>query len=109
MDTFKNIFLNPKSYNIIPFDNVYDHDNNIGFFKPHYNNIMSDNKPVASKDQLDDLDTMKSVINDVYNVINKINARFPHPKGSREKSLVITKLQEAVHWVDEDIRLHHKL
>ncbi len=70
---------------------------------------MEENKPLATKQQIDDLDVVNTAINDIFHTINKIDARFPHMTKGREKALAITKLEEAAHWLKQDIELHHKL
>lgn len=68
-----------------------------------------DNKPLATKEQIDKLDIMQSVAADTALIVSKIQNAFPVGFSSREKALVITKLEEAILWVKEDISRNHKL
>jgi len=62
-----------------------------------------------SKERIRKLDIMNIVVIDTQNIINKIQTNFLVGYSSREKSLVITKLEEAILWAKKDIELHHKL
>lgn len=68
-----------------------------------------ENKSVATKEQIDKLDVMISVAADTALIVSKIQNAFPYPTSSREKALVITKLEEAILWTKEDISRNHQL
>lgn len=59
-------------------------------------------------DNTEDLDTLISIKIDINNSIKKIKNLLPMNSG-REKSIAVTKLEEANHRIAEAIELHKQI
>jgi len=99
------MFYNPKAYNIIPFENVFNKLNDESrLFKPYYMN----NETVASKEAIDAQDEMNSIRVEIARLMTRVNKmNFTH--RSREKSIIFSNLEVAHLYVTQDIEVNHKL
>ena len=105
-ENLEEMFYNPKAYNIVPYNNIWEAANSsVSYFKPH--EFMND-KPVASKEQIDALDEMNSIRVEITQLMTRVNKmNFTH--RSREKSIIFSNLEVAHLYANQDIETNHKL
>lgn len=70
---------------------------------------MEENKPVASKEQIDALDTMNTIRVEISHLMGKVQNINKDANRTREKSIIYSKLEEAFLYTNQDIKHNHQL
>lgn len=70
---------------------------------------MGENNNVASKEQIDALDTMNTIRVEISHLMGKVHNINKDNNKTREKSIIYSKLEEAFLYTNQDIKDNHKL